>query len=197
MCVYQIFYLPSCWLVQLLLATEEGLGFGPFLYQKSEPPSLLLEHSVSRQCPPPPPPLPPLTPPPYPPSFLLPRICHSPHLSFHHLLPTFFLFLEHPTPLLSNTRMFHSTHIASSYAISTSPSLSTSLLFFLLEHAVPPSGTYKYQAIWRDQSVCGQTFIWRHPSPPTLLPLLLIFTWVSNTKPTQLPSSKTLSKFSC
>ena len=190
MCVYQIFYLPSCWLVQLLLATEEGLGFGPFLYQKSEPPSLLLEHSVSRQCPP-------LTPPPYPPSFLLPRICHSPHLSFHHLLPTFFLFLEHPTPLLPNTRMFHSTHIASSYAISTSPSLSTSLLFFLLEHAVPPSGTYKYQAIWRDQSVCGQTFIWRHPSPPTLLPLLLIFTWVSNTKPTQLPSSKTLSKFSC
>ena len=177
-----------------MLATEEGLGFGPFLYQKSEPPSLLLEHSVSRQCPPPPPPL---TPPPYPPSFLLPRICHSPHLSFHHLLPTFFLFLEHPTPLLPNTRMFHSTHIASSYAISTSPSLSTSLLFFLLEHAVPPSGTYKYQAIWRDQSVCGQTFIWRHPSPPTLLPLLLIFTWVSNTKPTQLPSSKTLSKFSC
>ena len=190
MCVYQIFYLPSCWLVQLLLATEEGLGFGPFLYQKSEPPSLLLEHSVSRQCPP-------LTPPPYPPSFLLPRICHSPHLSFHHLLPTFFLFLEHPTPLLPNTRMFHSTHIASSYAISTSPSLSTSLLFFLLEHAVPPSGTYKYQAIWRDQSVCGQTFYMETPFTSNFLPLLLIFTWVSNTKPTQLPSSKTLSKFSC
>ena len=102
MCVYQIFYLPSCWLVQLLLATEEGLGFGPFLYQKSEPPSLLLEHSVSRQCPPPPPP--PLLHPPTHHLFccleyaILPishfTIFYPPSSFFQNILPLFSLTLE-------------------------------------------------------------------------------------------------------
>ena len=111
---------------------------------------------------------------------------------FHHPSdPLFFSFLEHPTPLLSTTRMFHSSHIASSYAIPLSPSpVSRTCCPPLLV----PINTKLFGRINQsvDRLLYGDTFY---------LQLFYLFSWSLLgwvlPKPTQLPNSTTLRKFSC